>query len=257
MGALKEVADLGQTCVVSPHFDDAVLSCADLISGVERCLVLTVFSDGPETAGKISDWDRACGFSVGDDVMVTRATEDAAALVILRATPASLGFSEYRASIPLWARAVIARVIRFVRSRHGSAELAMRIADALTDRLEQANATSCAFPLGVYHFDHRLTTLACLEVARRLPGVHWLVYEDMPYTLESPQRRAAALRRIRAAGFTLEPLTIELSNDAERKRAAVGCYDSQLRGLGDRVQPAISAAERYHRLTPRVATPAE
>jgi LmbE family N-acetylglucosaminyl deacetylase len=239
--------------VVSTHFDDGVLSCANLIAATSS-VVVTVFSEGPTTPGKISDWDRACGFSVGDDVMAARAAEDAAALAILGATPASLGFTEYRSAIPLWSRALIARGIRFALNRRGSGELTRRITDDLADRVRQLDAATCAFPLGIYHYDHRLTTLACLNVARQRPDIRWLVYEDMPYAIESRQRRVLALRRIQAAGFSLEQLTLNEQLDAVRKREAVACYASQLQGLRGRFELALTSPERYHLLTRRAAS---
>jgi LmbE family N-acetylglucosaminyl deacetylase len=99
--ALTKPTDLGQICVISPHFDDAVLSCANLIADVPDATVLTIFSGGPGRAGQISGWDRSCGFSTGDDVMGARAAEDLAALQQLGATQRSVGFSQYRAAVPL------------------------------------------------------------------------------------------------------------------------------------------------------------
>jgi LmbE family N-acetylglucosaminyl deacetylase len=239
--------------VVSPHFDDAVLSCADLIASADGCSVLTIFSGGPARSGQISGWDRSCGFSRGDDVMSARAAEDLAALRQLAATQRSLGFSQYRAAVPLWAHNVIWRAIRLVRVRRGREELAGHVVDSLTSELEAASPQSCVFPLGVSHHDHRLTASVCLEVARRLPALRWLIYEDMPYALEDAAGRRAALAAVRSAGFELEPIELGISGDEQRKRAAVSCYGSQLRGLGDRAEAAIVAAERYHLLTPRVA----
>lgn len=246
--------DLGTTCVVSPHFDDAVLSCTELITRADRSTVVTVFSSGPTRAGQISGWDRVCGFSAGDDVMAVRAAEDVAALASLEAAPASLGFSQYRAAVPHWARFVIARGIRFVRAQRSGVGLPQRVADALTGRLQAIQATTCAVPLGVSHADHKLTTLACLQVARQLPGVRWLVYEDMPYSIQSPAARAAAFKKLNSAGFALEPVSFDHEPDMARKRAALACYGTQLRGLGKGADLALATPERYYLLTRRVAT---
>jgi LmbE family N-acetylglucosaminyl deacetylase len=247
-------AELGLTCVVSPHFDDAVLSCAHLIAGLSSSFVLTVFSGGPEHAGQISAWDRSSGFSTGDDVMAARAAEDVAALSRLGATPRALGFSQYRAAVPLWARTVLWRVIRHIRTNRGRDLLGRDIVERLAGELESMAPQSCVIPLGVSHDDHLLTSSACLEVARRLPEVRWVVYEDMPYALEDATGREAALAAVDSAGFTLEPMTVEIEGDAELKRAAVNAYGSQLRGLGERAELAIAAPERYYLLTRRLAT---
>jgi LmbE family N-acetylglucosaminyl deacetylase len=243
---------------VSPHFDDAVLSCADLIAGLSSSFVLTVFSGGPARVGQISAWDRSCGFSTGDDVMAARAAEDVAALNQLGATPSALGFSQYRAAVPLWARTVLWRVIRHVRTNRGRDLLGRDIVERLAGELESMAPQSCVMPLGVSHDDHLLTSSACLEVARRMPEVRWFVYEDLPYALEDTAGRDAALAAVRAAGFEPEPMNVVIESDTERKRAAVDCYASQLRGLGERVELAVSAPECYYLLTPMVEpAPAE
>jgi LmbE family N-acetylglucosaminyl deacetylase len=186
--------------------------------------------------------------------MGARAAEDLAALRLLGATQRSLGFSQYRAAVPLWAHNVIWRVIRHVRVRRGLDELARQVLDSLTTELETTTPETCVIPLGVSHHDHLLTARVCLEVARTLPAVRWLVYEDMPYALEDEAGRDAALAAVRGAGFSLEPVNVEIGTDTQRKRAAVRCYASQLRGLGGRVELAITAPERYHLLTPTMAT---
>jgi LmbE family N-acetylglucosaminyl deacetylase len=233
-----------------------VLSCAGLIAGADDTTVLTVFSDGPEHPGRISDWDHACGFSVGDDVMAARAAEDAAALARLGATPAALGFSQYRAAVPHWARFVIARGIRYVRVHRSGVGLAQRVANALTEQIQAIGVSTCAVPLGVAHPDHRITALACLEVARRVPDVRWLIYEDMPYSIQSPSGREAALAGLNPAGFSIEPVTLDLEHELEQKREALSCYRSQLEALGAGVEMALNTPERYYRLRPLGTEPA-
>jgi LmbE family N-acetylglucosaminyl deacetylase len=240
--------DLGTTCVVSPHFDDAVLSCTELMTRADRSTVITVFSSGPKRAGQISGWDRVCGFSAGDDVMAVRAAEDAAALASLEATPTSLGFSQYRAAVPYWARFVIARGIRVVRAYRSGVGLPQRVGEALIERVHAIQATTCAVPLGVSHADHKLTTLACLQVARQLPGVRWLIYEDMPYSIQSPSARAAAFRKLNSAGFVVEPISFDDDPNTARKRAALAYYGTQLRGLGESADLALATPERYYLL---------
>lgn len=248
--------DPGTACIVSPHFDDAVLSCAGLIAGAGASTVLTVFSGGPPRAGQISSWDRRCGFTVGDDVMAARAAEDAAALACLGAKPAALGFSQYRAAVPNWARFVVARTIRYVRLHSSGGRLVGRIASALDEQLQTIGATSCAAPLGVAHPDHRITALACLEVARRRPHIRWLIYEDMPYSVRSPSGRERALSGLARAGFTLSPVNFELEQGPARKHAALQCYRSQLEALGDDLQIALTRPERYYVLGESAASTA-
>ena len=83
--------------VVSPHFDDAVLSCGHLLAMAGGTKVVTVFTAGQSPV--LLPWDRAAGFARGDDVMAARAAEDRAALALVGATPHHMGFHDslYRA----------------------------------------------------------------------------------------------------------------------------------------------------------------
>jgi hypothetical protein len=62
--------------IVSPHFDDAALSCVSLVARHPGAVLLTVFGAGPPRVNPITRWDRASGFAPGDDVIAVRAAED-------------------------------------------------------------------------------------------------------------------------------------------------------------------------------------
>lgn len=260
---------------VSPHFDDAVLSCGRQVGAHAGSIVITVFSGGPTRVDPLPLWDQMSGFAPGDDVMGLRAQEDDAALDRLRVRGQRLGFwdGHYRADAGNWLvrvmqrrlgdRRLVSRVAyklsavaaelgleRVVRRRLGDHPLVPRVAEKLSTVAEELGLETVFIPLGVGHPDHKLTASACLAAARRLPQLRWVVYEDLPYATETSKGREAALRAIAADGFTLEPLEIELEPgaDMERKRAAVECYRSQLNALGERIELALNATERYHRL---------
>ncbi len=234
---------------VSPHFDDAVLSCGGKIPEIPGSTVITVFSGGPARVDPLPVWDQKCGFAPGDDVMAVRALEDDAALDRLQAQPQRLGFwdGQYRGDSGN-------RLVRAVRWRLGNRRLVRDVAEKLVGVIEELGLETVFIPLGVGHPDHKLTTKASLGAARRLPHVRWVVYEDLPYAAESSANSAAALRAIATAGFTLEPLEpgepreLEAEVDATDKRAALDCYRSQLDALGQRLEVALNAPERYHRL---------
>ena len=78
--------------VVSPHFDDAVLSCWSLIDGPGAVTVLTVFTEGPEPV-LVADWDRDTGVDSATR-MIQRADENRAALAIAAREPLDLGLRE-------------------------------------------------------------------------------------------------------------------------------------------------------------------
>ncbi len=78
--------------VVSPHFDDAVLSCWSLVDGPGDVTVLTVFTEGP-APGLVADWDRDTGVDSATR-MRQRVDENRAALAIAGREPLDLGLKE-------------------------------------------------------------------------------------------------------------------------------------------------------------------
>src|SRR5947209_1461232 len=79
---------------VSPHLDDAVLSCGALIARCAAARIVTVFAGRPHhwDAAAVTEWDAACGFGPGDDVVGARREEDEQACAVLGATAVWLGF---------------------------------------------------------------------------------------------------------------------------------------------------------------------
>ncbi len=98
---IADVSALAPVVVVSPHLDDAVLSCAGLIAGAPATTVVTVFAGYPPVRDATTPaeflpgttfWDQASGFAAGDDVVGLRRAEDRAALAHLGALPHWLDF---------------------------------------------------------------------------------------------------------------------------------------------------------------------
>src|SRR6185369_15623364 len=69
--------DMTSKLIVSPHFDDAVLSCgANLLTGGPPATVLTVCGGAPAPGTPPSSWDWRCGFLDGHSAAVRRRQED-------------------------------------------------------------------------------------------------------------------------------------------------------------------------------------
>jgi LmbE family N-acetylglucosaminyl deacetylase len=195
--------------VVSPHCDDAVFGCGELLADRPGSAVITVFAGRPDRGRPLTRWDAAAGFGEGDDVMGCRHAEDRAALAVLGARARWLPFRDAQYGGPLGADAVVAELAAAVRA---------------------CRPDVVAIPLGLFHDDHKTTHEAGLRLARRWPQVTWLLYADALY------RRIAGLveerlARLRDAGLGAEPLPPPGAERAELKRRAVACYASQLRAL--------------------------
>src|SRR5207248_116116 len=82
---------LERVLVVSPHLDDAVLSCGHVLAAATESLVVTVFDGVPRAyPDPPTPWDRQCGFQVGDDVVARRRDENELALAEYGSTTRSL-----------------------------------------------------------------------------------------------------------------------------------------------------------------------
>ncbi len=227
------MADLtGRVVVVSPHLDDAVLSCGEVISQLDDCVVLTVFAGSPRSWEVHRLWDHdLCGFADGTDVVAARLREDDAALGSLGVAAARLSFLDEQYRQP------------------GMEPSQEELGELMAAAIDRTDAATVLMPLGLGHNDHRLTAAGCRHAALDRSHLHWFAYQDLPYGYEpemfGPQAVDEALRSL----YPLAPRTIELGNGrgAHAKLAALDQYPSQMRGLGARGSAALKP-ERYWRL---------
>jgi LmbE family N-acetylglucosaminyl deacetylase len=226
---------------VSPHLDDLALSCAGFLATRPGSLMVTVFAGGPKTIDPLPDWDRAAdSFLPGADVVGARREEDLAASAVLGATTRHLAHWDWQYRTPTYG----------YDGPAGRDELARDVAADLAPVVERHEFAAWVIPLGLVHPDHQATADACLAIARSHPEIEWLVYEDLPYTLEFPGEADKTRRRLRDSGLRLADMAVAEERSAQStKRSAVGCYRSQLKPLGDRVEQSITALERLYRLT--------
>src|SRR6266481_5634367 len=173
----------GRPIFVSPHPDDAVLSCGGTIAWLadagRRPIVVTVFSGEvmEEMAGDLARWKHArWQMSDVDDVRRRRDAEDRAAAAAVGADPVFLGYPDaiyrgdrYQSDQELYGGHV-------VRSDQGLVEL---ISQEVA-RLPGCTAQSEVFvPLAIgSHADHLLCFAAGESLART--GRRVLAWEDVP-----------------------------------------------------------------------------
>ena len=141
--------------VLSPHCDDAVLSCWSLLTGAEDVQVITVFAGLPPAGARLESWDRITGAADPRSRMEERRREDRRALALAGREPVLLDFLEqpYRETEP--AVAELASAIATHVARH-----ALVYAPAAIKR----------------HPDHVLTRAAALSL-----GVDVGLYAELPY----------------------------------------------------------------------------
>lgn len=212
--------------VISPHLDDAVLSCAGLLAARPGSTVVTVYTARAPAPHLLTDWDRRCGFDSAQAAMTCRLAEDREALGIVGAAGQSLDFldSQYTATPD---------------------EDTPRITERLFHLLASLAPASVVMPLGLFHSDHVRIGDAALMIRESLPGPAWFAYEDVPYR----QLRGvvqARLSQLYARGVTATPA--HLAVDVSSKARVIGAYASQLKGLNCTASE-LAVHETYWRLT--------
>ena len=243
--------------MVSPHLDDATLSCAALLARTDPVDVLTVFAGGPDPPWQGS-WDYQCGFANSSESLLVRRAEEEAAFADTphRLTSLTLLDGQYvdwqhgdedvqalGETIRGWAVEVGGGAVAVPagagrHARRGRARLARLLnIRAVVDR----------------HPDHVFVRNVALGVLRELSDVVPILYEELPYAWGG--RAAGEARRAAAAGGWRAVETV-IGVDRTAKAARIGAYASQLPHVtldGARLDVAanLPSVEHYWRLVRR------
>ncbi|WP_246795020.1 PIG-L deacetylase family protein [Burkholderia perseverans] len=229
----------GRLLVVSPHLDDAVLSCGHVLAQHPGAVVCTVLSAPPER-NMSTAWDRASGFADAFEAMRVRRDEDRQALALLGASAVHLPFCDAQYETP---------------------PALDRLQTVLRHTLATVRPDTLLMPLGLFHSDHTLVAdavLACLAGLRpeasgdappAPPAAY--AYEDVPYRMMDGFVEAR-LRLLAANDWSMEQVELASASDDTRlgrlKPAAIAAYRSQLRAFGPDGQANLHAAERHWRV---------
>jgi LmbE family N-acetylglucosaminyl deacetylase len=234
---LPHPGELDRVVVISPHLDDAVLSCARFMAVHPGVTVVTVFAGNPLAYPEpMRLWDVQSGFGPGDDVMDARRREDRAALAVVDAVPVHLDFIEHTYN---------------PGDRPVPPEA---IADGLVAALSPLDPTLVLAPFGLANPDHDVTHRGCMLARERLTEtISWWCYEDNGYK-HIPGMLAWRVSSLFRRGVWPTPVCPPVDHDGARKAAAVACYPSQLLALEDDwqigVKLAAPASEQFWRLAP-------
>ncbi len=181
--------------VVSPHFDDAVLSCWSIIDGEREVVVVTVFTAAPRP-GVITDWDRDTGVDSATRV-AQRVEENRAALDTAGRQGVNLGLLELQ---------------------YGGGRVSKSL---LRDHLRDADLVYVPAGAGVANFslEHERVRKACLKIRRDAR-----LYADQPYCQFRPDFELSP----KVAGGRV-PFAVTLSAEQRaRKERALRCYAGEM-----------------------------
>ena len=206
----------GRLIVVSPHFDDAIMSLGSTIAHAvqlgAKVEVLTVFADIPSSEAPASSWDRECGFVTEGQAAKARRDEDSRACSIVGAEPRWLDFGceSYE--------------------RRGNEDDIWAAVTAATSGADSVIVPG--FPLA--HADH--LCLSKLLVCKGLNARRMGLYVEQPYEFYLKKSRrtltvAPSLKPIIKGSLAWTRIRTA-SAHRRAKLLAVRCYKSQLRHLG-------------------------
>lgn len=238
---LRQLHDNYDHIYLSPHLDDAALSCGGAIarhsSAGARVLVVTLCTAAPAPAGPFSGFAQEVHKNWGlapAEVMTTRLHEDDLALERLDADTyrAQMLDAIYRLPAVYDSRDAL-----FGAPAHDDPLLysARQLIAALRGRVPHATFYA---PLGIgNHVDHQIVYTAALDGA----GAVLAFYEDFPYVMwpgAFEQRMTALNRRFVAS-------TIDIDATLTRKIGAIGAYASQLSSLLEDPTAMAQAVTKY------------
>lgn len=214
--------------ILSPHFDDAVLSCWHVLASAGEVLVVNIFAGEPPV-GTLGWWDRRAGATDSAAIVRTRIEEDGRALALAGCNVVNLPFldGQYR------------------QADQPPGE----IVEALREVLSTGARVYAPASLGDQHHDHTAVLMAAL--ALHAEGTEVTLYADLPHATmllgwprwvlngnssseadAASEQWASQLATTGAAEERLVASTHQLSAvDHAGKLEALFTYDSQIASL--------------------------
>ncbi len=212
---------LASVTVISPHLDDGVMSCGQMIAAVDQTTILTVLSRAPQ-GRLLTDYDRGCGFSSSREAVRSRQLEDREACKRLSARQ---------------------RLGGILDGQYQPVNV-----DDVREALSALTGDVVA-PLGLRHPDHVAVSDAALNIYR--DDVRLWLYEELPYRVLVPEAVPERLDALARRGVLLEQDNLP-AGALESKQDAARCYRSQTHDLGDLgVEHCWLVPERYWRVVVR------
>jgi LmbE family N-acetylglucosaminyl deacetylase len=212
--------------VVSPHLDDAVLSCGQLLAAAGSSVVVTVFAGVPPSELPVTDYDVRSGWVNAQAAVIGRRLEDDRATSVLGVDRSyHLAFFDRQYAIP-----------------NDETQIIDALAEVFYEHLVRApvefDEHVVFAPVGLLHPDHAQVSMCARAAIERFPRARFVFYEDLPGRVLAPPREIIdRLTFVEVDGHFGVP-----AGPLDVKEAAVACYRSQAWAL-NRHESLV--AERY------------
>lgn len=244
----------GPLLVVSPHLDDAALSCSALLERPEPITVLDVFTLVPEP-DRSTEWDRRCGFAGAKEAMAAREEEESAAFSDTQHEVLAVDLLEdlYRdEERGLREERRFAEALLGWVGRHDRCTVALPAGAGLTPGTQPAFSTRLwalfrGQRISHANADHLWVRDTALKLLRDQATVTVWLYEELPYRWSRPADAMVGLVE-EWVGKNTAALVIPI--DRTRKAERLKAYRSQIpmlfrRTEGSRLAKRLPAEERY------------
>jgi LmbE family N-acetylglucosaminyl deacetylase len=214
------------TVILSPHFDDAVLSCWHVLAGAGEVQVVNVFAGEP-CAGTLGWWDRLAGASDSAAVVRERIAEDRRALALAGRAAVNLPFLDGQYRQEGEAPGEIVKALRGVLPAGARIYAPAGLGDCHPDHLAVRSAA-----LALHGEGAEVRLYADLPHATLGGWPRWVLEDSAPAANRNGERWAAQLRSTGIAGEWTLGAARQLSADEHaEKLQAVLAYGSQLAPL--------------------------
>lgn len=201
--------------LISPHFDDAVLSAGQFMADRPDADVVTVFAGIPITPDNVkTPYDEKCGFDNARDAVGARTRENDNALAILQANPINFEFPDSQ-----------------YETTHANIVRVYDITAKLQELIDENNYEFIMAPVGLGHPDHIKVTDAVEKLKTKTPIYLW---EDLPLRVIEPHLVTLRLMHLNLADYDGMPYVDNLTQHATtdtkiaKKIRALSCYKSQI-----------------------------
>jgi LmbE family N-acetylglucosaminyl deacetylase len=225
---LRQIHDTYQHIYLSPHLDDAALSCGGMIAAQrerdERVLVVTICTGSPSpdaTLNPLAQELHANWQLSAETAVAARIAEDQAAMDVLDADYFYLGLLDaiYRHPAYCTRESLFGQPV-------ADDPLSSALRVTLTGLQRRAPTAVIYSPLGVgSHVDHLNVYAVCAGLASQLSTLRF--YEELPYALVD----GSVAARVATVAKGLEPQLVEISPWMERKILSIAAYASQMAEL--------------------------
>jgi len=214
---------MNKLLLVSPHFDDAILSAGQFMAERPDTEVVTIFGGMPPSPEKVvTAYDTKCGFKNAQDAVSERRRENDAATALLHATKIDFDFPD---------------------GQYGIETTEQQIAEVLQRLVDGQDYEGIYAPIGLGHPDHVKVANAVLSLKTDLPIILW---EDIPIRITEPELVPERLAELNIPYKPSRTIT-DKARMANKVRALM-CYSSQI-GTGILDPYLMYVPERFYNVS--------